>query len=99
VALLARAGLPPVHRVLTAGPGGFEAALLDGARIGFEPVPVAEVESAANDELSTWHRFELAVRQRFNARQAPKLLAAINPTAALDALPLQTFVAQLVRAS
>lgn len=98
-ALLVRAGAPPVPHVLTSRPAGFQAALLGGATITLAEPPPPALPSFATDELSTWHRFELAVRGHFKEKQALRLLAALNATAPFEELALQSFVAQLVRAS
>jgi hypothetical protein len=55
--------------------------------------------AVAFDEAAAWRRFELAVGARFPARQAPRLLAAVGPTTDIAAMPLQRFVAALVRAA
>lgn len=96
VALLAHNGAPPMPRVLSNRPAGFEAALLGGRPVTLAPEGQAPL-APAHEELSTWHRFEQAVQQRFPARQATKVLAAVNAAAPLEAMPLQAFVARLVR--
>jgi hypothetical protein len=68
------------------------------ARLALHDQPLA-APAAALDEAAVWRRFELAVAARFPARQVPRLLAAVGPNVDLAALPLQRFVAALVRAA
>jgi 2-methylcitrate dehydratase len=98
VALLARAGAAPIPNILSVRPHGLEASLLGGGEIVLRPGAGSPVTSS-EDPLLVWHRFELAVRARFNERQAARLLAAVHTEAALEAMPLQSFVALLVRPS
>jgi 2-methylcitrate dehydratase PrpD len=98
VALLARAGAPPLPRILSSRPDGLEARLLGGAAITLRDWP-ASPAAVPRDLLSIWHRFELAVRQRYNERQAVRVLATLHADAPFELQPLQSFVALLVRAS
>ena len=97
-ALFARAGAPGLPRIVSSRPGGFEASLLGGGRMTLDaPDPSPLVARARPDPLLVWHRFGEAVRRRFKPRQAERLLASIHAEAPLEAMPLQTFVAALVR--
>jgi 2-methylcitrate dehydratase len=96
IALLARAGAPGPAHILTHPVTGLQDALLGGGVITLREAPPAET---ARDPLVAWHRFELAVRGRFNERQATRVLAAVHADAVLEGLPLQSFVALLVRPS
>lgn len=95
-ALFARAGAPGLPRILTARPGGFEASLLGGGQVTLDAAPPDE---AAPDPLGVWHRFDGAVRRRFNERLAERLLSNLNAEAALDTMAIQSFVAALIRPS
>lgn len=98
-ALLARAGAPPMPRVLTARPGGFEATLLGGESIALDPPPPPGPPEDAPEPLAAWHRFGLAVEARYPAKQAARLLGALQAETALAQMPVQSFVAHLVRAA
>lgn len=100
MALFARAGAPGLPRILSTRPGGFEASLLGGGRVELLDAPsagVAVASAAPVDPLLAWHRFDGAVRRRFSARQAERLLGVVHDAAPLETLPVQTFVAALVR--
>jgi 2-methylcitrate dehydratase len=99
-ALFARAGAPGLPRIVSSRPGGFEASLLGGGQVSLDDTPAPAPASAPPaDPLLVWHRFDGAVRHRFNARQAERLLGAIHADAPLETMPVQTFVAALVRPS
>jgi 2-methylcitrate dehydratase len=98
-ALFARAGAPGLPGIVSGRPGGFEASLLGGGVVTLGEASAFEAAAPMPDALATWHRFEGAVRRRFNPRHAERLLAAVHAEAVLDVMPVQTLVASLVRPS
>jgi hypothetical protein len=95
-ALFARAGAPGLPRIVSSRPGGFEASLLAGGHMTLADAAMTP-PGARPDPLLVWHRFEESVRRRFKPRQAERLLANIHADAPLEAMPVQSFVAALVR--
>ncbi len=53
----------------------------------------------AAEAFGVWHRFDEAVRRRYPGRAADRLLTAMHADTPFETMPLQGFVALLVRAS